>query len=142
MILDLFSNHKREIWWSCIINIEKAFVLINCEPGQEPCILEQLRSMNNVIDAQGTYGVYDIIARIESDNQSQLKHIVSDKIRKLDNVNSTLTLIPTEEQNILPDMIPDMIPDVIPEQKKPIDESSSSENEEEDLDDYDEAKSH
>jgi hypothetical protein len=98
--------------------------------------------MNNVIDAQRTYGVYDIIARIESDNQYQLEDIVSDQIQKLDNVNSTLTLIPTEEQNILPDLIPDMIPDVIPEQKKPIDESSSSENEEEDLDDYDEAKSH
>jgi len=113
--------------------VNNAFVLINCEPGQEPSILERLKRMKNVVDVQGTYGVYDIVARIESDDSSQLANIISDQIRKLDYVNSTLTLIPIEEQNILPDLIPDMIPDIIPEQKKPLEESPS-EHEEDDLD--------
>ena len=119
--------------------MDKVFVLINCEFGKEPPILEQLREMKNVVDAQGTYGVYDIVARIESNSQSQLNNIISDQIRKLDNVNSTLTLIPTEHEGKLENLIPDIMPDVIPEQKKPLEESSS-EDEEEDPDEeyYDE----
>jgi len=93
--------------------VEKAFVLINCEPGQESLILKQLQKMRPVVDAQGTYGVYDIVARVESDSQSQLDNIISDQIRKLNNVNSTLTLIPTEHEG----MQENLIPDVIPEQK-------------------------
>ena len=117
--------------------MEKAFVLINCEPGQEPSILKQLQKMEDIVDAQGTYGVYDIVARVESDSQSQLDNIISDQIRKLNNVNSTLTLIPTEHEEMQENLIPDIIPDVIPEQKKPLEEQSS-EHEEEDLEeDYD-----
>lgn len=116
--------------------MNKAFVLINCEPGKEPFILERLRAIKNVVDAQGTYGVYDIVARIESNSQSQLDNIISDQIRKLDNVNSTLTLIPTEHQEGLSDLIPDIIPDVIPEQKKPL-EKPNSEHDEDDYEDED-----
>ena len=113
--------------------MDKAFVLINCEPGKEPSILGQLREMKNVVDVQGTYGVYDIVARIESDSKSQLDNVISDQIRKLDDVNSTLTLIPTESDDMLSNLS-EIVPDVIPEQKKPLEEQSS-EHEEEDLDD-------
>jgi len=75
----------------------KTFVLINCELGKESEVLEQLRKVENVVDTQGTFGVYDIVARIESDSLSQLANIISDQIRKISNINSTLTLIPTEE---------------------------------------------
>jgi len=111
----------------------KTFVLINCEPGKESEVLEQLHKMENVADTQETYGVYDIVARIESDSQSQLAHIISDQIRKINNINSTLTLFPTDEHE---GGHPDLIPDVIPEQKKPL-EKPPSENNEDDLDDYD-----
>ena len=108
----------------------KTFVLINCKLGKESEILEQLRKVENVVDTQGTYGVYDIVARIDSDSQSQFAHIISDQIRKISNINSTITLIPTEEHK---SELPDLIPDVIPEQKKPLGEPSSEndDNEEE-----------
>ncbi len=111
----------------------KTFVLINCQPGKEPQVLKQLRKMENVVDTQGTYGVYDIVARIESDSQSQLAHVISDQIRKINNISSTLTLFPTDEHE---GELPDLIPDVIPEEKKPLDEPPS-ENDEDDLDDDD-----
>ncbi len=111
----------------------KTFVLINCNPGKEPQVLKQLRKMENVVDTQGTYGVYDIVARIESDSQSQLGHIISDQIRKINNINSTLTLFPTDEHE---SGLPDLIPDVIPEEKKPLEEPPS-ENVEDDSDYYD-----
>jgi len=115
----------------------KTFVLINCEPGKEPEVLEHLHKMENVVDTQGTYGVYDIVARIESDSYSQLAHVISDQIRKISNINSTLTLFPTDEHE---SRLPDLIPDVIPEQKKPLEEPTS-ENDEEGLDedDYDDS---
>ena len=113
----------------------KTFVLINCELGKESEVLEQLRKVENVVDTQETFGVYDIVARIESDSQSQLANIISDQIRKISNINSTLTLLPTEEHK---SVLPDLIPDVIPEEKKPLEEPSS-ENNEEDLDDYDDS---
>ncbi len=100
---------------------------------EESEVLEQLRKMENVVDTQGTYGVYDIVARIESDSQSQLAHIISDQIRKISNINTTLTLIPVEEHK---SGLADLIPDIIPEQKKPLEEPPS-ENNEDDLDDYD-----
>jgi len=52
--------------------VDKAFVLINCEPGKEPSIIKQLHEIKNIVGVQGTYGVYDIVARIKSDSKSQL----------------------------------------------------------------------
>ncbi len=113
----------------------KTFVLINCEPGKEPEVLKQLHKMENVVDTQETYGIYDIVARIESDSQSQLANIISDQIRKISNINTTLTLIPTEEHK---SELSDLILDVIPEQKKPLEEPDSENNEEDLDDDHDE----
>ena len=93
--------------------------------------------MENVVDTQGTYGVYDIIARIDSDSQSQFAHIISDQIRKISNINSTITLIPTEEHK---SELPDLIPDVIPEEKKPLGEPPLEKNDEYE-DDYDDEDS-
>ena len=93
----------------------------------------ELLKIENVVDIQVTTDVYDTFARIESDSQSQLDHIISDQIRKISNINSILTLIPTDESET---GLANLIPDVIPEQKKPLEESPS-ENNEDDLDNYD-----
>ena len=111
----------------------KTFILINCELGKESEVLEQLRKVENVVDTQETFGVYDIVARIDSDSQSQLANIISDQIRKISNINSTLTLFPTDEHE---SGLPDLIPEVIPEQKKPLEEPPSK-NDEDDLDEDD-----
>jgi len=55
----------------------KTFVLINCELGKESEVLEQLRKVENVVDTQETYGIYDIVARIESDNQPATNQVTS-----------------------------------------------------------------
>ena len=119
--------------------LDEAFVLINCKPGKEPSVLHQLKEMKNVVDAQGIFGVYDIIAKIESDAQSHLDDIITNQIRKLNEVHATLTLIPTNQEDELSNLIPDIIPDIIPEQKKPLDEVGSDNEEDEALEeDFDE----
>jgi DNA-binding Lrp family transcriptional regulator len=39
------------------------------------------------------YGVYDLVVRVETDKISELKDTLDEKIRSLDGVRSTLTMI-------------------------------------------------
>jgi DNA-binding Lrp family transcriptional regulator len=70
-----------------------AFVLINAEIGSESEVLKGLKDINEVKEAYMVYGVYDIIARIQTETMQELKDIISWKIRRLDKVRSTLTMI-------------------------------------------------
>ena len=70
-----------------------AYVLINVEIGSEEEILNNLDPISEVKEAHLVYGVYDIIAIIETETMQELKDTVSWKIRRLDKVRSTLTMI-------------------------------------------------
>ncbi len=70
-----------------------AFVLINAEIGSESEVLKGLKDIGEVKEAYMVYGVYDIIARITTETMQELKDIISWKIRRLDKVRSTLTMI-------------------------------------------------
>ena len=70
-----------------------AFVLINSEVGIEKNVAESLRKIPEVKDIWEVYGVYDIIVRVEVDSLSELKGTLSTRIRKLQGVRSTLTMI-------------------------------------------------
>jgi len=71
----------------------RAYVLINAEVGLEEKIMDELKEIPEVKEAHQLYGVYDIIARVESDTMLNLKNAISNKIRKLEKVRSTLTMI-------------------------------------------------
>lgn len=73
-----------------------AFVLINSEIGGENEILEDLKKVKNVKEAHIVYGVYDIIAKVEAESMDKLKNVITWKIRRLDRVRSTLTMIVVE----------------------------------------------
>ncbi len=73
-----------------------AIVLINTEIGTEQDVFEQLSKIEGVKEAYIVYGVYDIVAKLEAENMDSLKEIVANKIRKLDRVRSTLTMIVVE----------------------------------------------
>jgi hypothetical protein len=72
-----------------------AFLLLNTNVF-EPQLLRELRSLKGVKYAHALYGVHDIIVRTEAENMSKIK-AVHDKIRKIKNIKSTLTLIAHEE---------------------------------------------
>lgn len=73
-----------------------AFVLINAEIGSEDEVVIELRKIGNVKESYVVYGVYDIVAKVEADSMDKLKEIVTWKIRRLDKVRSTLTMIVVE----------------------------------------------
>ncbi len=71
----------------------RAYVLVNVESGSEDSVLKELKKMNTVEEAYVSYGVYDLIARVKADTMEELKASISHKIRTIDQVRSTLTLI-------------------------------------------------
>ncbi len=71
----------------------RAYVLINVESGSEDNVLKELRKMNSVEEAYVSYGVYDLVVRVKADTMEELKTSISQKIRTIDQVRSTLTLI-------------------------------------------------
>ena len=70
-----------------------AFVLINVEIGAEEEVLGDLGPIPEIREAHLVYGVYDIIAIVETPTLQELKDAVSFKVRRLDKVHSTLTMI-------------------------------------------------
>jgi len=69
-----------------------AYVLINCDLGHEEQIIEELKHLSDVKEVNGTFGAYDILVKVESEPET-LREIITWKIRKLDHVRSTLTLM-------------------------------------------------
>jgi len=118
-----------------IVIMEYAYVLINCDTGFEESIIEQLKKIDDVKAVQGTLGVYDIIAEIESQKPEKLKEAIIGDIRKLIHVKSTLTLMGTGGIETGEKMA-ELIPDIIPEEKKPLEGPAGMEDEEFD-NDYD-----
>ena len=80
-----------------------AFALINSELSFD---LEIIGKMKDILSAEkdvqyeinGVYGVFDIVLKVSSDDASKLRKIITTKIRKIDKVQSTLTMMVIEEQ--------------------------------------------
>ena len=75
-----------------------AYVLINCDLGSEEEIINEIKKIPEVIEVNGVYGVYDVIVKIQSDNMEKLREIITWKIRRIEKVRSTLTMIVIEGQ--------------------------------------------
>jgi len=76
----------------------KAYVLINCELGSEESVITQLKSIEGVTEVHGTFGAYDILVKIESERVETLREVITWKIRKIEHIRSTLTLMGIEGQ--------------------------------------------
>ena len=75
-----------------------AYILINCELGSDELIIQQLKNIDDISEVSGTFGAYDILAKIESPTVETLREIITWNIRKIDQIRSTLTLMGIEGQ--------------------------------------------
>ena len=73
-----------------------AFVLINAETGSEDEVVAELRKIENVKESYTVFGVYDVVAKVEAESMDKLTETITWKIRRLDKVRSTLTMIVIE----------------------------------------------
>jgi DNA-binding Lrp family transcriptional regulator len=80
--------------------LTKAYVLINCDLGSEKNVISSLKTTDNVTEVHGTLGLYDIIAKIESDSDEQIQKTVTHVIRKMPNIHTTITLTRSESEEL------------------------------------------
>ena len=80
-----------------IFDMSMAFVLVNADLGAEEHLVKELKKIENVTEVYLVYGVYDLIAKVEADSMEKVKETITWKVRRLDKVRSTLTMIVIEE---------------------------------------------
>jgi DNA-binding Lrp family transcriptional regulator len=78
------------------ITMPMAFVLINADLGAEEDLVKQLKGIEFVDEVYVVYGVYDIVAKVKADTMDKVKETITWKVRRLDRVRSTLTMIVVE----------------------------------------------
>jgi DNA-binding Lrp family transcriptional regulator len=80
------------------------YILLNSDLGSDVEIIQKIKEILDKegkavrYEVQGVYGVYDIIVKITAENMDLLRNIITNKIRKIDKVYSTLTMMVIEEQ--------------------------------------------
>lgn len=74
-----------------------AYVLVTTEVGAEEEVRNRLLKEPEIIEAEVVFGVYDIVVKIEAESMEQIRKIVTWKIRRIDKVTSTQTLIVASE---------------------------------------------
>jgi DNA-binding Lrp family transcriptional regulator len=79
---------------------------LNSDLGSDQEIITKIKEILSVekglkYEVQGVYGIYDIVVKLESENADHLRSIITNKIRKIDKVQSTLTMMVIEEQEHL-----------------------------------------
>ena len=74
------------------------YVLINTEPKNMESVVATLEKLDSVKEIFPVYGVYDIVAKVKAESMEKLKEIVTWKVRSLDDVRSTITMLILEEK--------------------------------------------
>jgi len=73
------------------LNKLKALVLLRVDSRIEKMVINEIKSIENVIEAHYIYGPYDMYALVSVDSEDELQDIVLNKLRNLYGVVSTLT---------------------------------------------------
>ncbi len=81
------------------------YVLLNSDLGSDESIINDVKQIlaeeDVTYEVQGVYGVYDIVLKLSSDDAERLRGIITNKVRKISKVQSTLTMMVIEEQENL-----------------------------------------
>ena len=73
-----------------------AFLLISCDFPFADDVIKELDKVPEIVDVYRLHGMYDIIARVKSHSEEDLNEVVKSRIRKIDKVKSTLTMVIVE----------------------------------------------
>ena len=73
----------------------KAYVLFNVNAGAEEQVRQDVKNVVGVQEVFVSYGVYDLIVKVAAESMELLREMVTSRLRTIENVRSTLTLILT-----------------------------------------------
>ena len=82
-----------------------AYVLLNSDLGSDSSVINEVKHLLEDEDGvkyeiQGVYGVYDIVLKLMTHDSDTLRYIITTKIRRISKVQSTLTMMVIDEQEI------------------------------------------
>jgi DNA-binding Lrp family transcriptional regulator len=72
--------------------MEIAYILVQCDLGAEVQIINEIMKIPEIKEVRGTYGIYDVFCKVQSDTKEELDQIITNKIRKIQKIRSTITL--------------------------------------------------
>jgi DNA-binding Lrp family transcriptional regulator len=75
-----------------MVEVVKAYVVATVKRGMEHVAAQKIKNMTEVTEVPVTYGLYDIVVRIEAKSLGQLDKIVTD-IRQMAEIKQTSTLV-------------------------------------------------
>jgi DNA-binding Lrp family transcriptional regulator len=82
-----------------------AYVLLNSDQWSDESNINEVKQIlaeeDIAYEVQGVYGVYDIVLKLSSNDAEKLRAIITNKVRKISKVQSTLTMMVIEEQENL-----------------------------------------
>lgn len=71
----------------------KAYVLVNIRTGDVKEVVKNLRRVESIVDANMTFGPYDAVAVIETDDINSVGAILANEIQPIPGVLETLTCL-------------------------------------------------
>lgn len=77
-----------------------AYVLITLNPGTEKDILEKISYFKEVIMLGMTYGEYDALLKVQTEDLELLNQFLTDKLRALPDIFQTATLIVAKQHRV------------------------------------------
>jgi DNA-binding Lrp family transcriptional regulator len=78
-------------------SLPTAIMLIDCSIGMDDSVIDELKKIPAVAYAYKLIGYHDIIVKVKSDSEEDLRKAISRKIRTLDNILSTITMVVLEK---------------------------------------------
>ena len=73
-----------------------AFVLFKCQPQKELSVYLALLEIDSVTETHVAYGEYDLVARVDFEDEVQMANTLIGKMRAIPGVQKTETLIAVE----------------------------------------------
>lgn len=77
-----------------------AYVFLKCDNGTEKQVLNEINTVEGVKETLETFGPFGAVVKIESNNENKVKQILNEKIRCIDGIHSSMTLVaPYDDYN-------------------------------------------
>lgn len=73
----------------------KTFVLCKLAPGKEPTAVRSIRAIEGVTEVYMVFGGWDVVLAAESDTVDKLSSLIVSRVRSVDGVTATETLVTT-----------------------------------------------
>jgi len=73
---------------------------MNCKLGEEQEAIQELKKIVGIKEAHGTFGLYDIVAQIECTTDEKIQEIVTQQIRKISKIQTSMTLTSSESGDL------------------------------------------